>query len=231
MTVTMHRAMAAQAYPERAALTSPAKRVFDIVVAGSALIILSPLVLFTALLVAISFGRPLFHRSYRAGLHAEDFLVWKFRTMTNACDAQGALLSDEQRLTKMGRLIRRLSLDELPQLFNIVRGDMSIVGPRPLPSLYLNRYSASQRVRLEVRPGLTGLAQINGRNNLSWSKRLALDTHYVEAWTFGMDLGIMLRTVGKVLKADGVSADGISTGHEFLGNEVEQEREAQRQVA
>jgi sugar transferase EpsL len=222
--------MTSQVYPERAALASRSKRIFDIVVAGSALIILSPLVLLTALVVAVSFGRPLFHRSYRAGLHAEDFLVWKFRTMTNACDAQGNLLSDEQRLTKVGRLIRRLSLDELPQLFNIVRGDMSIVGPRPLPSLYINRYSATQRVRLEVRPGLTGLAQINGRNNLSWSKRLALDTNYVEQWSFGTDLRIMLRTVGKVLKADGVSAVGIATGHEFMGNDVEQ-HEAQRQVA
>jgi sugar transferase EpsL len=222
--------MTSQVYPERAALASRSKRLFDIVVAGSALIILSPLVLLTALVVAVSFGRPLFHRSYRAGLHAEDFLVWKFRTMTNACDAQGNLLSDEQRLTKVGRIIRRLSLDELPQLFNIVRGDMSIVGPRPLPSLYINRYSPAQRVRLEVRPGLTGLAQINGRNNLSWSKRLALDTNYVEQWSFGTDLRIILRTVGKVLKADGVSAEGIATGHEFMGNDVEQP-EAQRQVA
>lgn len=222
--------MTSQLYPERAALASRSKRIFDIIVAGSALIILSPLVLLTALVVAVSFGRPLFHRSYRAGLHAEDFLVWKFRTMTNACDAQGNLLSDEQRLTKTGRFIRRLSLDELPQLFNIVRGDMSIVGPRPLPSLYINRYSPTQRVRLEVRPGLTGLAQINGRNNLSWSKRLALDTNYVEQWSFGTDLRIIVRTVGKVLKADGVSAVGIATGHEFMGNDVEQ-HEAQRQVA
>ncbi len=222
--------MTSQLYPERAALASRSKRIFDIIVAGSALIILSPLVLLTALVVAVSFGRPLFHRSYRAGLHAQDFLVWKFRTMTNACDAQGNLLSDEQRLTKTGRFIRRLSLDELPQLFNIVRGDMSIVGPRPLPSLYINRYSPTQRVRLEVRPGLTGLAQINGRNNLSWSKRLALDTNYVEQWSFGTDLRIIVRTVGKVLKADGVSAVGIATGHEFMGNDVEQ-HEAQRQVA
>ena len=228
MTLTMP--MTSQVYPERAALASRTKRLFDIVVAGSALIILSPLVLLTALVVAVSFGRPLFHRSYRAGLHAEDFLVWKFRTMTNACDAQGNLLSDAQRLTKMGRFIRRLSLDELPQLFNIVRGDMSIVGPRPLPSLYINRYSATQRVRLEVRPGLTGLAQINGRNNLSWSKRLALDTNYVEQWSFGTDLRIIVRTVGKVLKADGVSAVGIATGHEFMGNDVDL-HEAQRQVA
>ncbi len=222
--------MTSQVYPERAALASRSKRLFDIVVAGSALIILSPLVLLTALVVAVSFGRPLFHRSYRAGLHAEDFLVWKFRTMTNACDAQGNLLSDELRLTKMGRLIRRLSLDELPQLFNIVRGDMSIVGPRPLPSLYINRYSPAQRVRLEVRPGLTGLAQINGRNNLSWSKRLALDTNYVEQWSFGTDLRIIVRTFGKVLKADGVSAEGIATGHEFMGNDIEH-HEVQRQVA
>ena len=222
--------MTSQLYPERAALASRSKRIFDIIVAGSALIILSPLVLLTALVVAVSFGRPLFHRSYRAGLHAQDFLVWKFRTMTNACDSQGNLLSDEQRLTKTGRFIRRLSLDELPQLFNIVRGDMSIVGPRPLPSLYINRYSPTQRVRLEVRPGLTGLAQINGRNNLSWSKRLALDTNYVEQWSFGTDLRIIVRTVGKVLKADGVSAVGIATGHEFMGNDVEQ-HEVQRQVA
>lgn len=222
--------MTSQLYPERAALASRSKRIFDIIVAGSALIILSPLVLLTALVVAVSFGRPLFHRSYRAGLHAQDFLVWKFRTMTNACDSQGNLLSDEQRLTKTGRFIRRLSLDELPQLFNIVRGDMSIVGPRPLPSLYINRYSPTQRVRLEVRPGLTGLAQINGRNNLSWSKRLALDTNYVEQWSFGTDLRIIVRTFGKVLKADGVSAVGIATGHEFMGNDVEQ-HEAQRQVA
>ena len=215
MTVTMP--MMSQVHPERAALTSRSKRAFDIVVAGSALIVLSPLVLLTALFVAISFGRPLFHRSYRAGLHAEDFLLWKFRTMTNACDAEGNLLSDAERLTKMGRFIRRLSLDELPQLFNIVKGNMSIVGPRPLPSIYINRYSAAQRVRLEVRPGLTGLAQVNGRNNLDWPERLALDTNYVEQWTFAWDLKIMAQTFGKVLKADGVSAEGIATGHEFLG--------------
>ena len=228
MTVTMP--MMSQVQPERAAKTSRSKRGFDIIVASSALLILSPLVLLTALLVAVSFGRPLFHRSYRAGLNSNDFLVWKFRTMTSTCDGHGNLLSDEMRLTKMGRFLRRLSLDELPQLFNIVRGDMSIVGPRPLPSIYINRYSAAQRVRLEVRPGLTGLAQINGRNNLSWSKRLALDTQYVENWTFGTDLRIILRTFGKVLKADGVSADGIATGHEFLGNDAEIHR-SERQVA
>ena len=226
MTVTM--SVITQVSPERAALTSRPKRVFDIVVAGSALIILSPLVLLTALIVAISFGRPLFHRSYRAGLHAEDFLVWKFRTMTNSTNALGILLSDDERLTAIGRWIRRLSLDELPQLFNIVKGDMSIVGPRPLPSLYINRYSSEQRIRLEVRPGLTGLAQINGRNNLSWDKRLALDTRYVQEWTFGVDLNIMLRTFAKVLKAEGVSADGIATGHEFMGSSPELR---ERQVA
>ena len=226
MTVTM--SVITQVSPERAALTSRSKRVFDIVVAGSALIILSPLVLVTALIVAISFGRPLFHRSYRAGLDAEDFLVWKFRTMTNTTDAHGNLLPDGERLTAIGRWVRRLSLDELPQLFNIVKGDMSIVGPRPLPSLYINRYSPAQRIRLEVRPGLTGLAQINGRNNLSWDKRLALDTRYVQEWTFGMDLTIMLRTFAKVLKAEGVSADGIATGHEFMGGSPDAR---ERQVA
>jgi sugar transferase EpsL len=216
MTLTMPAVTRTQT--ERPALESKAKRVFDIVVAGSALIILSPLVLLTAVLVAIGFGRPLFHRSYRAGLHANPFLVWKFRTMTNDLDRHGELLPDAQRLTKLGRFIRALSMDELPQLVNIIRGDMSLVGPRPLPALYINRYSSAQRVRLEVRPGLTGLAQINGRNNQSWQKRLELDAEYVHDWTFSLDLAILVKTVSTVLRRDGVSADGIATGHEFLGN-------------
>lgn len=206
---------------ERPALTSRTKRLFDIAVAGGALLVLSPIVLLTALCVAIGFGRPIFHRSYRAGLFGDSFLVWKFRTMSNDLDIHGNLLPDDQRLTALGRWLRRLSLDELPQLFNIVRGEMSIVGPRPLPSLYVDRYSPAQRVRLEVRPGLTGLAQVNGRNNVSWTKRLGLDAYYVENWNFAMDLDILFRTVGKVLKADGVSAEGIATGHEFLGNASE----------
>ncbi len=205
----------------QAALVSRSKRAFDIVVAGSALVVLSPLVLLTWALVAIGFGRPFFHRSYRAGLHAKPFLVLKFRTMTNDLDRHGNLLPDADRLTKLGKFIRALSLDELPQLVNIVRGDMSLVGPRPLPSLYVNRYSAAQKVRLEVRPGLTGLAQINGRNNQSWPKRLELDAQYVHEWSFRADLNILVRTVSTVLRREGVSADGIATGHEFLGNSLE----------
>jgi sugar transferase EpsL len=218
---------------ERAALTSKAKRAFDIIVSGSALVALSPLVLLTAVLVAIGFGRPLFHRSYRAGLYGDAFLVFKFRTMTNAEDIHGNLLPDADRLTKLGRFLRALSLDELPQLVNIFRGEMSLVGPRPLPSIYIPRYSAAQRTRLEVRPGLTGLAQINGRNNQTWQKRLELDASYVAEWNFATDIKILWATVWTVLKRDGVSADGIATGHEFLGdgNLMIENEASRRQVA
>jgi lipopolysaccharide/colanic/teichoic acid biosynthesis glycosyltransferase len=202
----------------RAALRSKRKRFFDIVSSFSALCLLSPVIILTALCVRIFLGKPFLYRSYRAGLHGEEFLLWKFRTMTNALDSNGEPLPDDQRLPKFGRILRSLSLDELPQLFNILRGEMSLVGPRPLPSIYVDRYSAKQRTRLEVRPGLTGLAQINGRNAASWTERLHLDAHYVASWTFATDVDIIRKTIGKVLQREGVSADGIATGHEFLGD-------------
>lgn len=174
------------------------KRMLDFILALFALIILSPVIIVTALLVRLKLGSPVIFCQERPGYHEKIFKMLKFRTMSQERDEQGNLLPDEQRLTKFGCLLRASSLDELPELINIIKGDMSIVGPRPLAKIYLPYYYENERVRHNVRPGLTGLAQINGRNSISWEDKFAYDIKYVNNISFLMDLKIIMLTVGKV---------------------------------
>ncbi len=193
------------------------KRLFDLALTVPALILLGPLLLVLALLVRWQLGTPVLFRQQRPGLHGRPFWLYKFRTMTEARDVEGRLLPDEQRLTPFGRFLRSTSLDELPELFNVLRGEMSLVGPRPLLMAYLERYTPTQRRRHEVRPGLTGWAQINGRNALDWPQRLALDVWYVDHLSFGLDLRIMLITLVKIWRREGISEPGQATMREFQG--------------
>jgi lipopolysaccharide/colanic/teichoic acid biosynthesis glycosyltransferase len=194
------------------------KRTFDIVVASAGLIVVAPLVAMTALAVRVRLGSPVLFRQTRSGLAGQPFELVKFRTMTSATDEAGNLLPDDERLTRLGRMLRASSLDELPQLVNLLRGDMSLVGPRPLHARYLERYSSHQRRRLEVRPGLTGPAQVMGRNLLQWEDRFDLEVWYVDNRSWRLDLRILARTVPAVLTGWGVSAEGVATMREFEGS-------------
>jgi len=196
-----------------------AKRTTDVVLAAIALVALAPVLLMVAAAVAIALGRPVLFRQNRAGRGGAPFSVLKFRSMRAPDPARG-IVSDADRLTPFGRFLRSTSLDELPSLWNVLRGDMSIVGPRPLPVAYLPRYSAEQARRHEVRPGITGLAQVCGRNSLSWEAKFALDVEYVEDTSFALDLRILCATVGVVLRRDGISAAGEATAAEFQGSRV-----------
>jgi lipopolysaccharide/colanic/teichoic acid biosynthesis glycosyltransferase len=196
-----------------------AKRTIDAALATAALIALAPLLLLTATAVAIALGRPVLFRQNRAGRGGKPFEVLKFRTMLEP-DPGGSIVSDADRLTPFGRLLRSTSLDELPSLWNVLRGDMSVVGPRPLPVKYLPRYSRVQARRHEVRPGITGLAQVRGRNALSWEEKFAFDVAYVNGTSLRLDLRIIAATVGVVLRRDGISAAGEATASEFLGSRV-----------
>lgn len=191
------------------------KRGFDLIVSLTALLLLAPLLLLLALLVRWKLGAPVLFSQRRPGLRGRVFTLWKFRTMTDACAADGRLLPDAERLTAFGRWLRGTSLDELPELLNVVRGDMSLVGPRPLLVRYLERYSPEQARRHEVRPGLTGWAQINGRNASSWAERLRLDVWYVDHRGFWLDLRILARTVALVCRREGIHAPGEATMPEF----------------
>ncbi len=193
------------------------KRPFDAVAAAGALLLLAPLLLGTAALAALGGLRPVLFRQQRTGWQEHEFCIFKFRTMTDARDAAGHLLPDAQRLTPLGRWLRRTSLDELPQLLNVLRGEMSLVGPRPLLPRYLPRYSAAQRQRHRLRPGLTGWAQVQGRNALSWEEKFTLDVWYVHHVSLRLDLRILARTVGRVWRGSGVSAEGAATMDEFWG--------------
>lgn len=193
------------------------KRIFDLTIALLALIALSPLIAITALLVRIKLGKPVFFTQLRPGLQGEAFRMFKFRTMLDALDQDGNPLPDSDRLTPFGRLLRSTSIDELPGLFNVVRGDISLVGPRPLLMQYLPLYSPEQARRHEVRPGLTGWAQVNGRNALSWDDKFAFDIWYVDNRSFLLDLRILWMTVRKVLFREGISADGEATMQAFTG--------------
>ena len=195
------------------------KRCLDFLLSLAALIILSPVLLLVAILVRCKLGSPILFKQKRPGLHEKIFCMYKFRTMTDAKDADGNLLPDEVRLTKFGKLLRSTSLDELPELFNILKGDMAIVGPRPLLVQYLPRYNERQRHRHDVRPGFTGLAQVNGRNSISWQEKFEWDVRYVENVSFLMDLRIIAKTVKVVLKRDGISSETSTTMEEFRGNE------------
>jgi lipopolysaccharide/colanic/teichoic acid biosynthesis glycosyltransferase len=199
--------------------TTAIKRFFDIVLSLIAIIILSPIMLITALVVLLNLGSPILFRQTRAGLNGKPFAVLKFRTMLDASGADGKLLPDEKRLTSTGKALRESSLDELPQLFNVLVGDMSLVGPRPLPTAYLPRYSPRQSRRHEVKPGITGWAQVNGRNDLSWEEKFDLDVWYVDNWSLALDLRILFMTVGKAFKREGISAEGCATMPEFMGSE------------
>ena len=194
------------------------KKIFDFTVALGALAILSPVLGVVAIIVRAQLGAPVLFCQTRPGLQGKPFSILKFRTMTNARDAQGNLLPDAQRLTRFGRFLRSTSLDELPELFNVLRGDMSLVGPRPLLMAYLPLYSAEQARRHEVRPGITGWAQVNGRNALSWEEKFAMDVWYVDHRSLWLDMKILVLTVRKVLARDGISATGEATMPRFTGS-------------
>ena len=200
------------------------KTLFDRGVALCGLIVLSPVFMAVSVLVRLSMGRPILFRQQRPGRFAKPFMLLKFRTMSDRRDAGGKLLPDAERLTRVGRLLRATSLDELPQLWNVLRGDISLVGPRPLLMEYLPRYSPEQARRHDVMPGITGWAQINGRNALSWEEKFALDTWYVENWSLGLDLRILLQTFKSVQRREGISSDGHATMPEFAQEDKEAEQ-------
>ncbi len=199
-------------------LTLDMKRIFDPIWALIGLIVLSPLLLLIVLLLRWRIGRPVFFRQVRPGQNGEPFTILKYRTMTEARDATGALLPDVERMTTLGRWLRRTSLDELPELINVLRGDMCFVGPRPLLTEYLARYDAHQMRRHEVKPGITGWAQVNGRNAIDWETKFALDSWYVDHVSLWLDFRILLMTVAHVLWRRDISHDGYATMPEFLGN-------------
>lgn len=195
------------------------KRILDILLSGIALFLLLPIMLFVMALVGLNLGFPVIFKQKRPGKDGKIFNMYKFRTMTSEVDDNGNLLPDEVRLTKFGKFLRSTSLDELPELWNILKGDMSIIGPRPLLEKYLPLYSKEQNRRHEVRPGLTGYAQANGRNALTWQEKFKMDVYYVDHITFLGDLEIILQTIKTVIKRDGISSDTTATMEEFKGNE------------
>ncbi len=194
-----------------------AKRLLDITISLIALLVFAPLLLLIALLVRLQMGAPVLFRQTRPGLGGKPFKMFKFRTMRDAYDAQGNLLPDAERITSLGQFLRRTSLDELPEFINVLKGEMSLVGPRPLLMQYLERYTPEQARRHEVEPGITGWAQINGRNAISWEQRFTLDVWYVDHWSFWLDIKILALSLLKVLKREGISADGHATMPEFTG--------------
>ena len=195
------------------------KRFFDFLLSLIAIILLSPVFLVVALLVRTKLGSPILFCQERPGKDEKIFKMYKFRSMSDERDENGRLMPDEVRLTSFGKKLRSTSLDELPELFNILKGDMSIVGPRPLLVKYLPLYSAEQRKRHDVRPGLTGWAQANGRNAISWEEKFKYDVEYTEKYSFFMDLKIIFMTVRSVLRHEGISSESAATMEEFLGNE------------
>ena len=198
------------------------KRCMDMVGSGLGLVIFSPILMVLAILIRIRMGRPVMFKQMRPGLHGKPFYMYKFRTMTNKKDEQGNLFSDEQRLTRLGRFLRSTSMDELPELFNVLKGDMSLVGPRPLLIQYLDRYTLEQARRHEVKPGITGWAQVNGRNAITWEEKFALDVWYVDNQSLWLDMRILAMTVVQVFRREGISAAGEATMTEFKGNYEEQ---------
>lgn len=195
------------------------KRIFDFVVALLVLLVFGPVMVFVAFLVRRKLGRPVLFRQTRPGLDGRPFEMLKFRTMLDARDAKGSLLPDEQRVTPFGQFLRSTSIDELPELINVLKGDMSLVGPRPLLMEYMPLYNEEQKRRHEVRPGITGWAQINGRNAISWQKKFELDVWYVENQSFWLDLKILFLTFWKVVKRSDISQAGHATMEKFRGNQ------------
>ena len=203
------------------------KRAFDFLIALVALIVFSPVLLLVAFLVAVKLGRPVVFVQQRPGLRGRPFLMFKFRTMLNACDEAGESLPDAERMTSFGRLLRASSFDELPGLWNVLKGEMSLVGPRPLLMEYLPLYSPEQARRHEVRPGITGWAQVNGRNAISWDERLRLDVWYVDNRSLMLDLRILWMTVVKVFKRADINQPGQETMSKFAGSAVTPEHSTQ----
>ncbi len=195
------------------------KRLFDLFITVLGLIIILPMMLVISGLVWIFLGIPILFRQPRPGYKGQPFITYKFRTMTNRTGPDGRLLPDAERLTPFGRFLRSTSLDDLPQLFNVLRGEMSLVGPRPLLMQYLNRYTPEQMRRHEMLPGITGWAQINGRNTLDWEEKFRLDVWYVDHWSFWLDLKILFLTPWKVFKREGISQPGHVTAEEFRGSD------------
>ena len=193
------------------------KRIFDLVAVIAGLLLIWPLILLLALLVRLKIGAPIFFSQTRPGLHGKPFVMYKFRTMTNERDSEGNLLPDAIRLTPFGKFLRSTSLDELPELINVFKGEMSLVGPRPLLMEYLPLYSPEQARRHDVRPGVTGWAQVNGRNAISWDDKFKLDVWYVDNQTLLLDLRILWMTLVKVFKREGISQDGQATAEKFTG--------------
>lgn len=194
------------------------KVIFDRLVAALLLVVLSPVLLIVAFLVWFHLGRPIFYRQTRPGRNAKLFTIVKFRTMKRAVSPQEELISDADRITPFGRSLRSFSLDELPELWNVLRGDMSLVGPRPLLVQYVNRYTQEQARRHEVLPGITGWAQVNGRNDLTWERKFDLDVWYVDHWSLILDLKILFRTIVSVTRRQGISLEGHATTTEFMGS-------------
>jgi len=195
------------------------KRLVDLVGAGLAIVLLSPLIAIVAYLVWRNLGSPIFFTQRRPGLNGKPFIMYKFRTMSDARDSEGKLLPDDQRLTRFGQFLRSTSLDELPELWNVIKGEMSLVGPRPLLMKYLELYTPEQARRHEVKPGITGWAQVNGRNALTWEEKFRLDVWYVDNWTLTLDLRILWLTLLKVVRRHGISAAGHATMPEFRGSQ------------
>jgi lipopolysaccharide/colanic/teichoic acid biosynthesis glycosyltransferase len=193
------------------------RRIVDVVVSGILLVLLSPLFAAIAIAIRLRLGSPVLFRQVRPGLHGRPFTILKFRTMRDAIGPDGQPLPDEERMTRFGSRLRSTSLDELPELWNVLRGDMSLIGPRPLLVEYLDRYSPEQARRHEVRPGITGLAQVSGRNQLAWDDRFALDVEYVDNRSWRLDLKILWRTIVGVLRRDGISTEGYATAPAFTG--------------
>ena len=194
------------------------KRFLDICISAMILLVFSPLLLITSVLIRMNMGKPVFFHQIRPGKNERTFSVCKFRTMRDAYDKNGNPLPDAERLTKLGKFIRTTSIDELPQMFNVLKGDMSLIGPRPLLVEYLPLYNARQRRRHEVRPGISGLAQVNGRNAISWEEKFEYDVQYVENFGFMMDAKIFYKTILNILKRKDISASGEATMHKFTGN-------------
>ncbi len=194
------------------------KRWLDFLLSLCGILVLSPVLLIVAVLVRVKLGSPVLFRQERPGRYEKIFTLYKFRTMTDERDEAGNLLPDDRRLTGFGKMLRSTSLDELPELFNILKGDMSVIGPRPLLVRYLPRYNEFQRQRHNVRPGLTGLAQINGRNAITWEEKFAYDVEYVKHLTFAMDVRIFIGTIRAVVKREGISSETNATMEEFMGN-------------
>jgi sugar transferase EpsL len=195
------------------------KRIFDFTFAAVVFILLSPLIWIIILLIRVTQGKQIFFKQLRPGKDSRAFWMIKFCTMTNCCDENGCLLPDAARLTQIGRFLRSTSLDELPELWNVLKGDMSIVGPRPLLMQYLERYTPEQARRHEVKPGITGWAQVNGRNAISWEEKFRLDVWYVDHLSLKLDLKIILMTIRKVCQHEGISAAGEATMPEFMGSD------------